>query len=113
VAPNSPGTQYASSYPPLGHETNSSIGGKTLHYIHPGENRPRLDAATYGRRTLWDNIGVLNAGLENKAAGRSMIDTVRTMVFPNIIWVIAVNSLFISVQGAAGQTGSSVLIAAG
>ena len=42
-----------------------------------------------------------------------MIDTVRTMFFPNIIWVIAVNSLFISVQGAAGQTGSSVLIAAG
>lgn len=42
-----------------------------------------------------------------------MIDTLRTMVFPNILWVIAINGLFISVQGAAGQTGSSVLIAAG
>jgi MFS family permease len=42
-----------------------------------------------------------------------MIDTVRTMFFPNIIWVIVINSLFISIQGAAAQTGSSVLIAAG
>jgi hypothetical protein len=42
-----------------------------------------------------------------------MIDTLRTMIFPNIIWVIVINSLFISIQGAASQTGSSVLIAAG
>lgn len=42
-----------------------------------------------------------------------MIDTLRTMVFPNIIWVIIINSLFISIQGAAGQTGSSILIASG
>jgi MFS family permease len=42
-----------------------------------------------------------------------MIDTVRTMFFPSIIWVIGVNSAFVSVQNAAGQTGTSVLIAAG
>jgi hypothetical protein len=58
-------------------------------------------------------MGFFQNGFEHKAAGRSMIDTLRTMFFPNIIWVIAVNSTFIALQGAAGQTGSSVLIAAG
>lgn len=42
-----------------------------------------------------------------------MVDTLRTMVFPTIVWVIAINSVFISVQNAAGQVGSSVLIAMG
>jgi hypothetical protein len=79
----------------------------------PGEARPRVDAATYGRRTAWTNFGFFQNGIENREAGKSMVDTLRTMVFPNIIWVIAINSVFISIQGAAGQTGSAVLIASG
>jgi hypothetical protein len=90
-----------------------TIAGKEVYYLYPGENRPRQDAATYGRRTAWTNFGLFQNGFELRAAGYSMIDTLRTMVFPNIIWVIAINSMFISIQGAAGQTGSSILIAAG
>jgi len=89
------------------------LSGKSEYYIFPDENRPRPDAAVYGRRTWWTEIGIFQNGFENKAAGRSMIDTLRTMFFPNIIWAIAVNSLFVSAQNAAGQTGSAVLIASG
>jgi hypothetical protein len=89
------------------------LDGSSVHYIYPGENRPRLDAGSYGKRTFKSNCGVFPNGFENRAAGRSMIDTVRTMVFPNILWATAVSSLFISIQGAAAQTGSAVLIAAG
>ncbi|KAK3053503.1 hypothetical protein LTS18_012130, partial [Coniosporium uncinatum] len=89
------------------------LSGKSEYYIFPDENRPRPDAAVYGRRTWWTEFGIFQNGFENKAAGQSMIDTLRTMVFPNIIWAIAVNSLFVSAQGAAGQTGSAVLIASG
>lgn len=46
-------------------------------------------------------------------ARRSVWDTVRTSIFPNIIWVVLVNSTFVASQGAAGQVASSVLIAAG
>ncbi len=46
-------------------------------------------------------------------ARQSVWETIKTTCFPNIIWVIVVNSIFVSVQGAAGQVGSSVLIAAG
>jgi hypothetical protein len=58
-------------------------------------------------------LGFLQNGIENKEAGKSMLNTLRTMFFPNIIWVIVINSMFVSIQGAASQTGSSVLIAAG
>lgn len=97
----------------LRNHTYHLSGGKDVYYINPGESRPRLDAATYGPRTLWTNMGFFQNGFEHSAAGRSMIDTLRTMVFPDILWVIAVNSIFVAIQGAAGQTGSSVLIASG
>lgn len=42
-----------------------------------------------------------------------MWDTIKTTFFPNVLWAIIVNSLLMSVQGAAGQVGSAVLIAAG
>jgi hypothetical protein len=93
--------------------TDYDIGGKSVYHLYSGENRPRVDAATYGPRTIWTNMGFFQNGFEHRAAGRSMIDTLRTMVFPNIIWVITVNSMFIAIQGAASQTGSSVLIASG
>lgn len=95
------------------HHSNHVAGGKNVYYLFPGENRPRLDATTYGSRTMWTNLGFFQNGFEHKAAGRSMIDTLRTIVFPNTLWVIAVNSMFIAIQGAASQTGSSVLIASG
>jgi MFS family permease len=75
--------------------------------------RPRLDAATYGPRTNWTDFGILNYGYAFRQAGTSVWETIKTTVFPNIIWVIAVNAILVSIQGAAGQVGSSVLIAAG
>lgn len=93
--------------------SQEELAGKTDHFIYPGENRPRPDASAYGRRTVWTEVGLFTNGFENRAAGKSMIDTVRTMLFPNILWVMAVNGIFISVQNAAAQTGSSALIASG
>lgn len=43
----------------------------------------------------------------------SVWETVKSTMFPNVAWVILVNSILVSVQGAAGQVGSAVLIAAG
>jgi len=93
--------------------SKEELNGKSLYYLSPGERRPRIDAATFGRRTAWSNFGFFQNGFEHREAGKSMLDTLRTMLFPNIIWVVVINSLFISIQGAAGQTGSSILIAMG
>lgn len=87
--------------------------GQPVYPLRAGETRPRLDYMAYGQRTRWTDLGFFQNGFEHKAAAKSMLDTLRTMIFPNILWVIIVNSIFISVNGAAGQVGSSVLIAAG
>ncbi|KAJ2901908.1 hypothetical protein MKZ38_001260 [Zalerion maritima] len=93
--------------------TKDELAGKQIHPLEPGETRTRLDPGTYGERTFWTEIGIFNVSREWKGAIRSVWDTIRTTVFPNVFWVVVVNSIFVSVQGAAGQVGSSVLIAAG
>lgn len=87
------------------------LNGKEVYPLRLAETRPRVDHRM-PPRTLWTEIGIFTNGFENKEAGKSMLDTARTMFFPNILWVIAVNSILISINNAASQTGSAVLIAA-
>ncbi|KAM0273940.1 hypothetical protein ACHAQH_008112 [Verticillium albo-atrum] len=89
------------------------LAGKEVYLLQPGETRPRLDVATYGPRTNQTDFGILHFGTEWKLAYKSVWETLKTTIFPNVLWVIAINSLLVSIQGAAGQVGSSVLIAAG
>jgi MFS family permease len=91
--------------------SQEELSGKEVYPLLPGETRPRINRRL-PPRTLWTDLGVFTNGFENRAARKSMLDTVRTMFFPNILWVIVVNSILISISGAAGQTGSSILIAA-
>jgi hypothetical protein len=87
--------------------------GKEVYPLRPEETRPRIDNVRYPPRTLWVDFGIFNCGFEWKLAVKSVWDCIKTTFFPNIFWVIIVNSIFVSVQGAASQVGSSVLIAAG
>jgi hypothetical protein len=67
----------------------------------------------FGQRTNTSDFGIFHISREWRLAGRSMVETAKTTVFPNVLWAIVVNSILISVQGAAGQTGSTMLIASG
>jgi len=93
--------------------TADELAGKELYRLPPGEGRPRLDVRCFGPRTNLSDFGVLHVEREWARAVRSVVDTLRTAVFPNVLWVVAVNSVLVSAQGAAGQVGSAVLIAAG
>ena len=87
--------------------------GKNVYALPPGETRPRIDVAVYGPRTYRNDFGIFVVSQEWKRAATSVWETIKTTFFPNNLWVILVNSTLVSVQGAAGQVGSSVLIAAG
>lgn len=89
------------------------LAGRSEEKLAPGENRPALDYARYGARTLWTNIGVFNSGFEWKNAGISMLDTLRTTLFPAVIWSILTNSVFLITNQAAQQLGSFALLAQG
>jgi len=93
--------------------TPEELAGKEIYRLRPGEGRPRLDVRCFGPRTNLSDFGVFHVRREWARAGRSVVDTVRTSFFPNVLWVVVVNSILVSVQGAAGQVGSAVLIAAG
>lgn len=62
---------------------------------------------------MWTNVGVFQFGFEFKNAGKSMLDTLRTTIFPAVIWAVLANSIFIIVNQAAAQLSSFVLLAQG
>lgn len=87
--------------------------GRSVHYIYPGEKRPRLDVATYGPRTRRTNLSLFPFGFEWKAASLSIVATFKSLLSPIIFWCICVQGLFQAVHIAVAQTGSSLLIAKG
>lgn len=89
------------------------LQGKSIYPLVAGETRPRINTVSYKPRTIWTEVGFFQNGFENREAAISMLDTLRTMFFPNMVWVMLTNALFISIQGAAGQTGAAVLMAMG
>ncbi|KAK2032977.1 major facilitator superfamily transporter [Colletotrichum zoysiae] len=93
--------------------SDDELAGKEVYPLRPGETRPRIDEVTYRPRSNWDEFGIMNYGYEWKEARKSTIDMFKTTLFPNIIWVIIINSILVSLQGALSQVASSLLIAAG
>jgi MFS family permease len=89
------------------------LAGKEVYPLRPGETRPRLEVEIYGPRTNMADFGIFVAHPEWRLAMRSVWDTMKTTIFPNVLWVILVNSALIAIQGAAGQVASAVLIASG
>lgn len=89
------------------------LAGKAVYPLAADETRTRLDPALYGPRTNLTDFGILHIPRQWRQAAVSVYETAKTTIFPNVLWVILVNSVLVSIQGAAGQVGSSVLIAAG
>lgn len=56
---------------------------------------------------------MFNVHTEWGLATRSMWEMIKTTFFPNVLWVILINSMFSGVQNANSQVLSSVQIAAG
>ena len=92
---------------------NTHVAGQRLWPLRPGQDRPDLDPETYGPRTLWTNIGILQFGTEWKHAGRSMLNTLRTTFFPTVIWCVLTNTVFIVANQGVQQIAAFALVAQG
>lgn len=79
----------------------------------PGESRTKLDFATYGARTWWDDLGVFNCGYEWREAANQIVATVKTILFPAIVWATLLQTVFGITMGATGQAVSFALLGAG
>ncbi|KAJ0122933.1 hypothetical protein J7T55_011394 [Diaporthe amygdali] len=93
--------------------SDDELAGKQVYALLPGENRPRLDELHYGPRNKNSNFGMFNVETEWRLAARSIWEMIKTTFFPNVLWVILINSMFSAIQNANAQVISSVQIAAG
>lgn len=79
----------------------------------PGKDRPDLDYMTYGKRTRWDDIGFFQYGIMCREAANSIVATVKTIIFPAIIWTTLLQAVTGIIMGATGQVLSFALLGAG
>lgn len=93
--------------------SREELSGARIYPIPEGASRPDLDFETYGKRTLWSDFGVFQMGFDFKAAGISMLNTVRTTFFPTVLWCVLTNSIFIITNQATHQITSFALLAHG
>lgn len=96
---------------PLAPCTDASVtAGQETHPVRPGENRPRLDYAKYGYRTNMDDFGIFHIKSEWALAGKSVIETFKATFFPNVLWVIALNSIFVGALSATQQNAAAIIL---
>ncbi|KAF2096178.1 major facilitator superfamily transporter [Rhizodiscina lignyota] len=93
--------------------SKEELNGQPVSPLCSGRTRPCLNYTSYGERTLWTDLGLFQSGFEHRAAAKSMLDTLRTMFYPNVLWVVIINGVVLSIDMAAGQVLSPVLIASG
>ena len=92
--------------------TLEELDGESPYPLPAGEYRPRLDPATYGGRNLKSNFGISMGGYDWRWAGAALYNTMKSAFFPNIIWMVLVNSVFMAITNSAYQLGAPVLLAA-
>ncbi|KAK8857238.1 MFS-type transporter [Apiospora arundinis] len=89
------------------------LAGEKIFPIKEGADRTELDHATYGHRTMRDNIGFFIFGFEWADAGKQFLETLKSTFFPAVVFGTLVNSAFSIVQQSIGQIISFSLLAAG
>ncbi|UQC79425.1 major facilitator superfamily transporter [Colletotrichum lupini] len=97
----------------LRQRSKAELAGHQLWPIAAGEDRTQLDYATYGARTRWDDLGFFQSGTHWKDAGLQIIATLKTTMFPAVLWCTLLQVAFGMVMGATGQATSFALLAAG
>ncbi|KAF3762668.1 MFS general substrate transporter [Cryphonectria parasitica EP155] len=90
--------------------SREELAGKEVYPIRPGENRPRLDYAKYGYRSNKDDFGVFVVKTEWKLCRKSVMETIKATFFPNVLWVIALNSIFVGSLSATTQNAAAIIL---
>lgn len=78
--------------------------------LRAGEVRPRLEYAKYGYRTNKDDFGLFSVKTRWDLAGRSITETIKATFFPNVLWVIALNSIFVGALSATTQNAAAIIL---
>lgn len=69
-----------------------------------------MDYAKFGYRTNRDDFGLLAPKTEWRLARKSVGETVKATFFPNVAWVIALNSIFVGALSATQQNAAAIIL---
>lgn len=81
-----------------------------MYPLRPGETRPRLEYTRFGYRTNKDDFGLFVSKVDWKNCRRSVTETVKATFFPNVLWIIALNSVFVGALSATQQNAASIIL---
>ncbi|CAN8099288.1 unnamed protein product [Discula destructiva] len=90
--------------------SREELAGIEVHPLRPGETRPRLEYSKYGYRSNKDDFGLFAVKTEWGLARKSVIETIRATFFPNVMWVIALNSIFVGALSATQQNAAAIIL---
>ncbi|KAJ0114740.1 hypothetical protein J7T55_004481 [Diaporthe amygdali] len=90
--------------------SQDELAGREVFPLRPGEVRPRLDHARYGYRTNKNDFGLFSVPFKWNLCRRSVVETVKATFFPNVLWVIALNSIFIGALSATTQNAAAIIL---
>lgn len=93
-----------------GIKANVATAGKAVYPLRPGENRPRLDYSRFGYRTNKDDFGLFAIKREWNLCWKSISETIKATFFPNVLWVIALNSIFVGALSATQQNAAAIIL---
>ncbi len=75
--------------------------------------RPPLGVAALGPRTWRYDLAIFHGPTTWRRAAASVVQMVKTTVYPGMLWAIVTTSILVGSQGAIGQVASAILIAGG
>ncbi|ERT00551.1 hypothetical protein HMPREF1624_03925 [Sporothrix schenckii ATCC 58251] len=93
--------------------SKQELNGQQVWPVAPGEVRTALDYATYGKRTLRDDLTMFHVGFQWREAALQMLRALQTTYFPAMLLVICIDAVFFIIMQSIGQTISFALLAAG
>lgn len=80
--------------------------------MEPGHYRPRIDPE-YGLRNFKSNFGIFNIRPQWSEVSSGFIRTAKSFFFPNIFWIVLLNSAMVAIASATAQLTAPVLLAKG
>ncbi|KAF1812742.1 MFS general substrate transporter [Eremomyces bilateralis CBS 781.70] len=93
--------------------TPEELNGQSKFHLKIGEYRPELDPKIYGSRNFSSNFGIFNRKANWRTTHKSFIYTAKSYFFPNIFWIVLLNSAMVAIASAAAQMVAPVLLAKG
>ncbi|KAG6367709.1 hypothetical protein INS49_001904 [Diaporthe citri] len=84
------------------------ISWRYLYYITAGPAGFGLTTSSSTFNSWTSNFGMFNVRTEWGLAARSVWEMIKTTFFPNVLWVILINSMFTAIQNVNAQVVSSL-----